>query len=291
MNTRALILTVVVGSSSAWPCSGLTCEQTGGTVPAAGATIPQNAPAIGAYSAGFSEVTTDGRSSFSTNPVSFTVTGPDGGVLRGTPVQTALGSFAAIPLTEGAWSVSGGPCQTDAGFIVGPPQPQPTESAILTLVGSAFLDETTANSCGAGVGARQFTSLRINPLPEMAPWLAVTRWELEVDGVVIATSPYGRIPLRGSAGTPPFFPRAEVVDGFSVSCGSAGAGAVALPRTTGLHTAQVFGVIEGWPRFPSNTLEIDVQCEGPRGCGCSSGSALAPMALVLLGLWRSRRKR
>jgi len=214
----------------AFPCSGLTCEATFATIPAAGSTIPANAPAVGVRATTFSASTADGGTDVRTSEVTSSSLKLSTGVTVlqvPTVVSDALLFFPDGGLVVGSSynvAFSTGSCAGDGGFTVGAAAPLPTASAVLAL-SSLVIDQGNPGAvCGGNFGPTQASLLSVAATAEMLPWLALARWELEIDGQNWSTANYGYIKAAPQVGT--YSGYRGAVDSFNVKCGTF---AVAVP--------------------------------------------------------------
>ncbi|MDP2270980.1 MAG: hypothetical protein Q8K32_09635 [Archangium sp.] len=248
--------------------------------------IPSNAPAIGVQRTLFGDVAVDGGIEYRTGTAAALVLRrPDGGLVTGQAVEAELGTFVATPLVEGPWSVQlDEGCPVDAGFVVGPPAPLPAVSATVSLVETIWFPEVSGSTCNDPMPARQVARLRIEPSVEMRPWLPLARWEVEVDGANVRTSGFGnlsalpldRAPNEGQA----------VLNGFDVQCGGATEARYLQP---GRHEVKVIARILGvTDPIQSSVLEVDVKCDPPSGCSCTTVTGLEFFAVMLV--WMRRRR-
>lgn len=266
MLTRLLVAAAVLTPTLAFPCSGLTCEATFSTIPAAGSTIPANAPAVGIRATLFSEALGDGGSWFRTSSVTSSSLRLATGVTLLTTavtIEDALLFFTDGGLAQGSsYVVSFGTnviCTGDAGFNIGPAAPLPTVSATLALEGFEVNQGQPGNYCGGNVGPVQGAKLRIVASNEMTPWLALARWELEVDGENWSTSTYGRIGTVPQIGLVSGY--RSGIDSFHVKCGTWDGGSSNLG--VGTHQARVLARIAGVAApIASNTISVTFDCAG-----------------------------
>jgi hypothetical protein len=262
----ALSIGIVGASSVAWPCSGLDCSSGIRAVPWPGATIPANAPAIGVQRIFFGDSTWDGG----TWPLPATSERPtlrgDGGLVTTNEFPSQVGVFIVPP----AWTVgsswelalrdTGSPCDTSTRFTIGPPAPVPTVAAMISQLESRW-SPAQVNTCG-GFPEAQLVSFRMQPTAEMEPWLALARWELEVDGRSVTTSSFGV--FQAGVFEPALDPQSRAFPRFyilQVECnpGPSGIG-------PGLHTVRFLARIEGIATpIASNALNVQVACTPPDG--------------------------
>lgn len=286
MNLFRLTLVVgLVAGAKAWACSGLTCESVVVPVPRAGSTIPSNAPAVGVQRTIFGDVTVDGGIEYrSGTAVALALMGPDGGLVTGRAVEAELGTFVATPLVEGPWSVQlDEGCPVDAGFVVGPAAPMPAVSATVSLVETIWFSQVNGSTCSDPMPARQVAQLRIEPSVEMRPWLPLARWEVEVDGANVRTSGFGglsTLPLDLAPTEGQTF-----LNAFDVQCAGATDARYLQP---GRHEVKVIARILGVSEpIQSRVLDVDVKCDPPSGCSCTTVTGLEFFALLLV--WLRRR--
>ncbi len=271
---RLVPLLGLLASSSAWACSGLTCEAVVVRVPKAGSTIPSNAPAVGVQLTVFSDVSIDGGIEHFQTTTPFSVRGPDGGLVIGPRVEPALGVFIATTLVEGRWSMSldnSSPCFAESGFVVGPPSPLPTVAGTVALVETLWFPPAFSG-CTGPYPAHQMGRLRIEASPEMRPWLPLVRWEVLVDGSNVTTSRFGRVSDE------PFDPMPSALfrtfNSFAVQCGDlldggvpdggASGGLDARYLRPGLHEVKVLARILGVSApVSTNALQVNLVCTPP----------------------------
>lgn len=323
--TRLALVVGVLGASRAWACSGLTCSSLVVPVPQSGSEIPSNAPAVGVQRTIFADVLIDGGIEYlPPTMAALQLRGPDGGFIVGPAVEPQLGVFVQTALSPGSWSMrlDDTNCGTDAGFTVGAAAPLPTAAATLSLVETTWAPAFEGfNSCYGPYSAQQVVRLRIEASPEMRPWLSLARWALELDGVEVMTSGFGRVkalPYDPS----PLVPSPQL-NVFTVGCGAVPDGG-AVPRLQpGIHSARMVARILGVAgQIPSNALQLDVVCTPPvviidagvdggvdarvdadagsaagpgrqpspaaQGGGCSSASGLGVLAVAFF--WFRRRR-
>lgn len=267
-----LVSGLVLAANVAWACPGLGCGAR--TVPSGGSTIPQNAPAIGVQRAYFGSETSDGGTwVFPATTLQPTLRG-DGGIVVTAGVPSDVGTFIAPPgwAVGSSWSLEftdstmGSGCVASSQFTIGPPAPLPTVAATITKLESAW-ESAQVNSCG-GFPEAQLVRFRIQPSAEMQPWLALARWELEVDGRNANAAPFGTVPAGGYA--PQLSPQSRAfrpLNIMQVECnpGPSGIG-------PGLHAVRFLARIEGVASpIASNTLMVQVACTPPDGGRPDSG--------------------
>lgn len=263
MTTWAGVVLVVVGLTAgvAWPCSGPPCSALLESVPRNGATIPANAPAVGVQRAVFGVNTPDGGTwTLPPTAQTFTLKRVDGGVVSLTPVASTFGVFgAASSFTPGSeWELdfteaSGGCPGVTSRFVIGPAAPLPATSATLAFVDSRWIPDSGSSSCGASP-AMQLARLRVTPTSDMEPWLALARWDLEVDGRLAGAAPYGAVPAGAyepEATQAPFFLPINIVP---ITCQGGGI-------TPGMHQVRLLARLEGVAMpIASNTLSLQIDC-------------------------------
>lgn len=277
--------------SVALPCSGPLCEDRFRSIPGAGQTIPANAPAAGVRAATFSERNWDGGTQVLLTELGQTaLRQADGGAVatggavdrEGARLFVPTAGFVAGAQYVTAWDA--GSCSGIDTFAVGPSAPIPTAAATLSIDTFATLPGSgQPGSCFEPVGPTQDAYLKIVPDPQMVPWLAVTRWELELDGKNWATADYGRVIAGGSVGgrNPGSMRRINTI---TVRCGSSTTGLEA-----GKHEVRLLGRIAGLDAsIASNTVSVTFDCGasggGGGGKGCSSTGEAAPLVALMLGL-------
>lgn len=284
--SRVIVLLGFVAGSSAWACSGLTCEAVVVRVPKAGSTIPSNAPAVGVQLTVFSDVSIDGGIEHpQTTTTPFSLRGPDGGLVMGPRVEPDLGVFVTTTLVEGAWAMrldDSSPCFAESGFSVGPPSPVPTVAGTVSLV-ETFWFPPAFSGCTGPYPAHQMARLRIEASPEMVPWLPVVRWEVLVDGANVTTSGFGRVSDEPFDSTPNALFRTfnsiavqcgDTLDGGTPDGGASG-GPDARYLRPGLHEVKVLARILGVSApIPTNTLQVNLLCTPPpeEDAGTDAGS-------------------
>jgi hypothetical protein len=260
-------------SRSAFPCSGLTCEDVILPVPRAGSTIPANAPAIGVQRALFATRSPDGgtwvRPPTSLRPQVMQVVirdgGTGGGVVSLPTVNSNVGVFVGTPVWQvgSTWRIEyaetepGAPatCQADSEFVIGPAVPFPTVSSTVTELDSEWVP-ASQTGCGAFPEA-QLVRFRVQPTAEMVPWLPLARWELEVDGRNVSAAPFGSVLDAGlevgSSGQQAFLP----LNVLQVECNPTNPNSIG----PGLHAVRFLALIEGiGSPIPSNTVMVQVAC-------------------------------
>ncbi len=310
MHRLTLVAVLVVGAK-AWACSGLTCGAVAIPVPAAGATIPVNATAVGVQRTIFSDALIDGGIEYqSPTAETLQLRAPDGGLVTGPAVDSQIGVFIDTTLSPGSWSMALGQpvCPTNSQFTVGAAAALPTLSATVTLSETFFTREVVGfNSCYGPRPAQQVARLRIEPSVEMQPWLALARWELQVDGANVNTSMFGAITAQAFDPAPSL--PSHSLNVFTVQCGETpdGGGPDARYLQPGLHEVKVQARILGVSTpIPTNVLQVNLVCTappkadagtmvpadagtniGPPASGCSSVAGLEFFAFLLV--WLRRR--
>lgn len=261
---RAVALSTSLVAAVAWPCSGPPCSAIVEGVPRSGSTIPANAPAVGVQRALFSSnAAVGGTSTLPPSSQAISLRRTDGGLQPLTPLAATYGTFGStaaftpgseweLEFTE-SWAGCGG---VTSRFTIGPSAPVPTSSATIALLDSTWVDASNS-SCGASPEV-QLARLRITPTTAMEPWLALARWELEVDGRLAGTAAYGTIPAGA------FEPEAtqgvafRPVNVVQVECQAAPGGPGFAP---GLHQVRVVARIEGFSSpIASNSLSVQIDC-------------------------------
>ena len=107
---------------------------------------------------------------------------------------------------------------TDVTFTTGPAAPLPTSLGTLQL--AALPVElvsvwTSSGSCTEAILAAR-GSIDLAAVAELAPWKALARAEVRVDGASWANSAYGDLPLAGEA--PAYQPKGRTIHAFHVAC-------------------------------------------------------------------------
>ncbi|MBX3232658.1 MAG: hypothetical protein KIT84_16920 [Labilithrix sp.] len=129
---------------------------------------------------------------------------------------------------------------------------------------------TQRGSCVEPVEAAT-AQLSVVTSAELAPFLSLVRWQVEVDGASW-TGPSSLVgPIGDAAGT-----RALTV--FSV-CGDAGPHVVQHGTTLGKHHVRVTAAIDGAPALSPMEIDVDLSCSGPRiatGGGATASPSGAP---------------
>lgn len=313
---RGLVCGVVVLSSSVvWPCSGQTCSAHVAPVPRTGTVIPWNTPAIGVQRAFFGSITADaGTAVWPLTPLVAELR-TDGGTVSASFIASNVGTFIQPPTwaVGSSWSLD---FSDDAGFregvcvspstqfTVGPPAPIPTVAATITELDSQWSAGEPRHPC-TEYPTVQLVRFRIEPTAEMQPWVALARWELEVDGRNANASPFGLVP---AAGYDPEISRSWTYRQFNLLQVECEPGPSAIGP--GLHSVRFLARIEGLSEpVPSNTLVVNVVCTPPDGGpaaldggmtepggmsprgGCSAvPGGLSLMALVALRRLRRRAR-
>jgi hypothetical protein len=177
--------------------------------------------------------------------------------------------LVAVGLTaSAAWPCSGPPCSALIESVprngatipantpaigVGPAAPFPTTAATIAFLDSRWFPDAGATSCGASPEV-QLARLRVTPTPDMEPWLALVRWELEVDGRFAGAAPYGTIaagPYEPEATLGPQFLPINIVP---IACQGGGI-------APGLHQVRLLARLEGLATpIASNTLSLQIDC-------------------------------
>lgn len=271
---RHLLLAVgVLAATPALPCSGPTCEQYFDVVPRPGSTLPANAPAIGRQHLLLSEASWDGGTTRLVTASQLSITLVDGGAVAWTdggtsdePWALLDGSLVAgqqLQLEATAPSLGGAPCTSSGVVTVGPAAPLPTSAGVIS-VASLVTREHAPALCGGPVGRVQHAQLRVEPAAELGPWLALTRWELEVDGSNYATSDFGRLGASPETGTPAEAGQHPVLT-LHAQCDALDVRPTGDARLgPGAHQVRLLARIVGVPApVPSNTLTVTFQCEAP----------------------------
>jgi uncharacterized protein (TIGR03382 family) len=281
-SVRVVVGAVVLSSALAWPCSGPVCEDMFRAVPMYPTYIPANAPAVGVQTALFSERNWDGgSSSMASQLVSASLHFPDGGSMLvptsvrpegvffsppGGFIPTDLGSDGGpMDLTDAGpnrmlrlqWvtqSGAGSPCVGEQSFGILPAAPLPTVSAQLYFTQFRIESFSPGNLCGGPVGTVQYADVYPALDSQMEPWRALTRWELEVDGVNWSATNFG------STGSYRPVEAMHSITNFHVQCVDGGPSGDATLQP-GMHQARLLAYIAGLNTpIPSNTLTINFDC-------------------------------
>lgn len=269
--TRAVIAAAVLGASPAFPCSGHTCDSFFSLVPRPGSVLPVNAPAIGLNQTLYSESAWDGGSEQVITNAELTIRKADGGIVGWTVDGTTAEPWAILDgtLVEGdqlrveAQATGLDQCRPDGIITVGPWAPFPLTPAVIALANFELL-ENTGGMCGGPTGLVEHAQLTATPTAEMTPWLALTRWELEVDGQNYTASNFGRLTVGAQTGIPSTSGPHRLLS-LHAQCGpSATDGGAALDARLGPgpHQVRLLARIVGIPTaLPSNTITVDFQCD------------------------------
>ena len=263
-----LVMLVVVGGGSAWACSGYVCQTEFSPVPADGAEIPANAPAVGISATVFSVESVDaGTEGRPTRPTAlFDAADAAVSVMD---VSSLTGRMVSATLQEGAtYRIEGGGdgrCPVNSTFSVGPAQPLPTSAGTVREVEQLAQMASRGGICNASATVLiETTRLGLVPSAEMIPWLPLARWELLVDGVPFATVDFGAVGPSGGEGQGiSGWQGADLLD-FGALCESAqvDAGSDTIGwASPGAHTVQIVAHVDGWSApVTTNALTVNVVC-------------------------------
>jgi hypothetical protein len=269
--TRAGLTVLLLGPCAAFPCSGHTCEQFFNVVPAlGGGTVPANAPAIGVNRTLYGESSWDGGTGQNVPTSALTIRKVDGGTVGWIDGGTNSEPWALLDqsLVEGdqLWveaTMGVAACEQRGVLRVGPWAPFPLTPAVIALANFEML-ENTGGMCGGPTGLVEHAQLTATPTAEMTPWLALTRWELEVDGQNYTASNFGRLTAGAQTGIPSTSGPHRLLS-LHAQCGpSATDGGAALDARLGPgpHQVRLLARIVGIPTaLPSNTITVDFQCD------------------------------
>lgn len=266
---------IALAAREALPCSGPPCSSVIESVPLHGSTIPANAPAVGVQRAVFGADTPDGGTV--TLPPTLQPIGLrrlDGGIATLSPVVVRFGVFGAttefmpgseweLTFAEGSTACPG----VTSRFVVGPAAAVPTTAATISWLDTTVVDGGES-SCGA-FPSMALARLRVTPTPEMEPWLALARWELEVDGRLAGAARYGVIPSgayepqRGASSLP--------INIVPIVCRPAPGSSAIGP---GLHQLRVLARIEGFASaIASNVITQQIDCGSSTDAGFNAPDA------------------
>lgn len=149
---------------------------------------------------------------------------------------------------------------TDVTFTTGPTAPLPTSLGTLQL--AALPVElvsvwTSSGSCTEAILAAR-GSIDLAAVAELAPWKALARAEVRVDGASWANSAYGDLPLAGEA--PAYQPKGRTIHAFHVACATVPSSADAGLQP-GLHHVELRIHIAGETQdAPDLAGDLSVTC-------------------------------
>jgi hypothetical protein len=164
---------------------------------------------------------------------------------------------------------------TDVTFTTGPTAPLPASLGTLQL--AALPVElvsvwTTTGSCTEAILAAR-GSIDFAAVGEFAPWRALARAEVRIDGASWANSAYGDLPLAGEA--PAYQPKGRTIHAFHVACATVPSSADAGLQP-GLHHVELRIHIAGEANdAPDLAGDLSVTCpsQPPVDAGSDSDTA------------------
>lgn len=282
-------------------CSPVRCEP-GAVAPADGTSIPSNAPSLifvrpydnaqgGASDGGFTLATAAGAE------VAFTTTTIDQRALLVTPSALEADAGYVLSYTETCMNYdTSAPQQVDVAFSTTPPSPFPTSAGALHV--SVARDPklfvgTASGSCVSEVDASVAT-LAITPSEALRPFLPITRWGVEVDGVRWSASRWGGLTASGGL---------QGLEGASIQGANSVHGVCSSQDqyahqgvSIGAHQVKVIAEIAGVGTLPALEADFTLDCslhphgddgievEGPSfpwGCGASGASSFLGLLLLV----------